>query len=89
MPHDVVRNPGEVLAERVRSELKTIASEYADRVPEDVIENAMEESVSQFREARVKDYVPLLAGRHTRRLLHEIVGPSDAGTAAPTEDALP
>lgn len=73
MPRKVGPNSDEMLAERVRSELRTIMAEYADLVEGGVIQHEMEVSLSEFREARVKDFVPLLAGRHTRLRLSRYV----------------
>lgn len=72
MAQDPTRSPEALLADRVSSELKTILSEYGEAFSEDVIVREMEGCVSAFNEARIKDFVPLLAGRLARRRLKQL-----------------
>jgi hypothetical protein len=46
-----------------------LTAEFKGRVPDEVIREVARSSVDEFRDARVKDFVPILAARRARSRL--------------------
>lgn len=58
---------------QIESELRTIRAEYRDKLPEESIERAANESIDRLADSRVPQFVPLFVGRFTRQRLRELV----------------
>lgn len=58
---------------QIESEVRTIKAEYRDRVPEESIDIAADESIQRLADSRVPQFVPLFVGRFTRERLRELV----------------
>ena len=62
-------NEEETLQERLEKEAAEIVREFAGRVQEEEVHRTFYASADEFADARVKDFVPLLAGIATRQTL--------------------
>ena len=58
---------------QIESEVRTIKAEYRDRLPEESIQMAADESMERLSSSRVPQFVPLFVGRFTRERLRELV----------------
>jgi hypothetical protein len=58
---------------QIESEVRNIKAEYRDRVPEESIDLAADESIQRLADSRVPQFVPLFVGRFTRERLRELV----------------
>lgn len=64
---------------QIESEVRTIKAEYRDRVPEESIDIAADESIQRLADSRVPQFVPLFVGRFTRERLRELVASNGNG----------
>ena len=67
------RDSGKVLKDRIRSETASLIRQFGHRTDPDQVEEEMAAAVSRFHAARIKDFVPLLAGRIARDRLQSLV----------------
>jgi hypothetical protein len=58
---------------QIQSEVRTIKAEYHGVVPEESIDEALDESIKRLADSRVPQFVPLFVGRFTREKLRELV----------------
>ena len=58
---------------QIESELRTIKAEYRDKLPEESIDMAANESLDRLADSRVPQFVPLFVGRFTRERLRQLV----------------
>ena len=66
---------------QIESELRTIKAEYRDRLPEESIDIAANESIDRLADSRVPQFVPLFVGRFTRERLRQLVAAGEASTS--------
>lgn len=61
---------------KIRKQLESAAvnlsQEFAGRVPSEDVDRYLAEELQPFREARVRDFVPILAERRTRSRLRSL-----------------
>ena len=67
MPQDPSQQPVADLLPRLRNQLE---EEYGGSVPSETIERVAEQTLREFQEVRVRDFVPVFAWRRARQRLH-------------------
>lgn len=65
-------NPEQLMRDRIHAETQALVSEFSEKVSQQRIEQEMSNAVSEFVSAKVKEFVPLLAGRDARDRLQSI-----------------
>jgi hypothetical protein len=66
------RNPSEANADPLPGLRKQLASEYGETLPAETIDRAAQEALGELSEARIRDYVPVLAWRRARARLRRV-----------------
>ena len=69
--------------ERIRGVVRRLHAQLGERVPEPVVESAVRDSFARLQDARVRDFIPILAEKLAReRLGARVGGGTTAGIAS-------